>query len=515
MVTAKERLSGVQWTLLAVIVVAAGVCRFARLAGPSLWMDEIWSIEISTGRGSAHAHLDPGIIHQKQIDLLGLKGAPPVWRIWPEMVNVPGHPPLYHIVLRLWMDLFGTGEFATRSLSCLASILGILVFFDICRLLHGNVAALWSAAIMALALGQLEFAQQARSYALLILLALATADALVRIQKLGLNWRRVGSLILFAAGTALTHYFSAGLLLALGVYGVLLLRGRVRWQTFGGFGLALVLAIVLWGPWIGKQIQNRPTAEAGWVAERTPEHIQYTFERIIGMPAIYLFGAHAGDAVAVVCALTLVIPWIRLRQRPDLLLWCLWAVGTIGFVAAIDFTHPTKYLSHTRYTVLASPAIFALLGSIDLPRGKLLGQLVPAVMVIALAMFVGPRLKEGAPAEEDWRLLARSLDNAAGPGDLVICYGTDPWIPPGMRYLGIQYYLPGSKRPWLILHGKPGEKLKSEMARYPSVWLVSRDPVMDASALIPDWGTETYPHTSAGEFARLIPSGRATASSRP
>ncbi len=153
--------------LLGLILLVAAYFRFNQVTGPSLWMDEIWSIEMAMGHGSLHDHLPHGIIRYYQPELTSLSAAAPWWSICTHLGGVT-HPPLYFIVLRLVDGCFGTGALATRSLSAIFSLAAVVVFFDICRWLHGPKIALLAAAISALAIGQLDFAQEARSYPMLV-----------------------------------------------------------------------------------------------------------------------------------------------------------------------------------------------------------------------------------------------------------------------------------------------------------------------------------------------------------
>ena len=45
---------------------------------------------------------------------VGFAGAPHWWRIFTGLASTP-HPPLYHLALRFWVDIFGDGDFAVRS----------------------------------------------------------------------------------------------------------------------------------------------------------------------------------------------------------------------------------------------------------------------------------------------------------------------------------------------------------------------------------------------------------------
>src|ERR1700677_2266267 len=152
-------------TLLSAILIAGALLRFYRLGEPSLWKDEIWSVETSMGRGSVNDRLPANLIRTDQPNLTSLSSAAPSRSILTHVGDIT-HPPLYFLLLRWWMDLLGTGAAAIRSLSALASLASILVLFDVCRFLHGPRVALLAAAIMALSLGQIEYAFDARAYAL-------------------------------------------------------------------------------------------------------------------------------------------------------------------------------------------------------------------------------------------------------------------------------------------------------------------------------------------------------------
>ncbi|MDP9174997.1 MAG: glycosyltransferase family 39 protein [Planctomycetota bacterium] len=169
---------------LAFIVLVAALLRFAQISGPSLWLDEIWSIEMAMGRGSLHDLLPDGIIRRDQPNLTSLAAAAPWWNVWTHCNNII-HPPLYFIILRWWLDFTGTGPVGARGFSAFCSLAGILVLFDVCRLLHGGRAALLAAAIMAIASAQVDIGQDARSYPLLIFFGLSCCDVLIRIEKSG------------------------------------------------------------------------------------------------------------------------------------------------------------------------------------------------------------------------------------------------------------------------------------------------------------------------------------------
>src|SRR3954453_14433081 len=158
--------------LLISILAIAAVARFAYITHYCYHFDEAWNDEVSTGRGSLHIRLPRNQLIENVPKPTSLVGALPWWRIWANMDNVT-HPPLYIIVLRWWRDVFGESPGISRACSAVLSTLGVLIFFDVGRILHGTKTALWASLIMALAAGRIELAQEVRPYGLLMVVSMA------------------------------------------------------------------------------------------------------------------------------------------------------------------------------------------------------------------------------------------------------------------------------------------------------------------------------------------------------
>src|SRR5579862_7286360 len=91
--------------MLAAIVVGAGFLRFHGINRRGLWFDEMYSVYLATGRGSEAFHLPAARLLNPPPEIL-LRGVPPCWHVWTGMKELP-YPPIYHIILRGWMNLFG------------------------------------------------------------------------------------------------------------------------------------------------------------------------------------------------------------------------------------------------------------------------------------------------------------------------------------------------------------------------------------------------------------------------
>ncbi|HEX4054334.1 MAG TPA: glycosyltransferase family 39 protein [Tepidisphaeraceae bacterium] len=496
--------------LLAVVFLIAAFFRLARIAQPSLWMDEIWSIEMAMGHGSLHDHLPTNTIQYDQTELTDLHAATPWWNICTHLGGVT-HPPLYFIVLRGWMDLFGTGAIAVRSLSVIFSLAALLVLFDLCRFLHGPKIALFAAAIFALAAGQLDFAQEARSYPMLIFFGLCCADLVVRAEFFGGSPGRLIALTILLTAMALTHYLCAGALLALGAYAAIRLRGHTRRNVAGAFAAAAVLSLAVWIPLFITQKHTLPSLAPTFLREaHADEHFKLTLYRIIGLPTEFLLGESRGEALAsglvlTIFLFTIVLPVIRLFRRYDLLLWVLWIFGTIGFVAVMDLARQTTLVGYPRYTILASPAIYVIIAAFDWPRRNFVRDALAISCIALLAIVAIQRCIDGVPAKEDWRKLADDLNSSAAPDDLLVFYNADPWVSSGTWYMGFKYYDPQSQRPWLILNRPADATLLRQIRSRPCLWMVGLYPEIDGPRLLPGWRPELVMDTTAGRICRMIP----------
>jgi 4-amino-4-deoxy-L-arabinose transferase-like glycosyltransferase len=85
------------------------------------------------------------------------------------------HPPLYHLMLKGWVALFGTSEVAVRMLSAILGTATVGATFALFRALHGRAVGLAASLLLAVSFHHIVFSQEARMYALFGLLAVLSA----------------------------------------------------------------------------------------------------------------------------------------------------------------------------------------------------------------------------------------------------------------------------------------------------------------------------------------------------
>jgi uncharacterized membrane protein len=467
------------YLLLLVLSIAAGL-RVARITYGSLSFDEIWHLELSTGRGSPHVRVPENQLIPNAPDVTSLRGSdvPPFYAVWSHMDFVV-HPPLYVTLLRLWRDVFGDGDIAARLYSIFCSLAAITFMFLAARELNGALVALCAAAMYAVAPTQIFLAQQVRGYDQLVAFGMAAAFCLVRLEMgRGSIPRNAIALGVCTLGMMLSHYFAAGACAAIGVYVLLRLRGRTLRVTLAALLASAVAFVLIWGPFLWKQRTYFAQTADVWLMERTPDHLINTAGRLFSWCWwLIVREPSPSTPIAMLSGLLLIIPPIAivLRRRYELLLWYLWLLGTLGFVASLDFVRSTSHLRYERYVSLASPAVFVLLAAMAarLPpkMPKNIWMIVPAC-VVAISLYDW-RLGYVTEGEPDWRQLGFDIDQSVRPGETIIFYpGTQPKWYIEIFYLAASHYSHAFPRPIIKLSAPATPELVSQIPGN-SAWMVS------------------------------------------
>lgn len=162
------------------ISVAAAILRFGTLDVQGFWADEAVTVGL----------LDPGFA-----DLME------------EIPRSESTPPLYYALAWLWTQAFGSGEVGLRSLSALCGTAAVPVAWIAARELASSRVALWVAGLAAVSPFLVWYSQEARAYALLMLLGALSVWLFARL----LTAPRARDAALWALVCALalaTHYFA-------------------------------------------------------------------------------------------------------------------------------------------------------------------------------------------------------------------------------------------------------------------------------------------------------------------
>lgn len=179
------------WVSGVALVIALGLFfRFYKIDEKLLWHDELatrvfaagytvdeWKKALYTGEIFDVAEVQN---YQKHNPSRSVAGA-----VRDLAENDPQHPPLYYVLTRVWVGLFGDGVGTLRALSALLSILGAFGVYWLAMELFQNRRAAWTAVcIYAVSPFFVLYAQEAREYAFWTALIVCSCASLLRAIRL-------------------------------------------------------------------------------------------------------------------------------------------------------------------------------------------------------------------------------------------------------------------------------------------------------------------------------------------
>jgi 4-amino-4-deoxy-L-arabinose transferase-like glycosyltransferase len=162
------------------------------------------------------------------------------------------HPPLFYVVMRLWTQLFGDGDFAGVILPVIFGAALIPTLFVVGRSLFNEETGIVAASFAALSPILTEYSAVARPYSLIPLLALLSTFALIR----GLHQTTKSVLVAYVgATTALVYTHNWTWLIILGQWlavAILLIGSKVpsRFARVRWWLVAQCCVLVAFAPWL-------------------------------------------------------------------------------------------------------------------------------------------------------------------------------------------------------------------------------------------------------------------------
>lgn len=354
---------------------------------------------------------------------------------WSVLMSDGGNMPAYYLLLRAW-TVFGDGPAALRLPSVLfataAVALGYLLAF---RMFGGRVAA-FTAALMAVNSSLITYGQEARSYAMTLMLVTAAWLALdVAAERRTLPW-----FLLWGALNALavaSHLFSV-LLVAAQLAALTFLPARtVSWK-----GLLAGLGATALGSAPFLAAASRGDVQIDWI----PPPSAAAFRQVVlflgganfepspdllpRMAALLVLGVGAvGWAAGVWVAAKTLRKAGRSRTGWAHAVPAIWLVLPLaGATVASLAAHP---LLVPRFYIALIPAGCMLLA---LALSRLPGRFANAGLAVLLILGLSGVVRSYGYTDWGWREVAGYLNRVAGPGEAVV-------VLPGRQRLALEYAL--------------------------------------------------------------------------
>jgi mannosyltransferase len=459
-----------RWVIPLAIVLCAFALRVYRLGMPSLHGDEAFSAQFT-------AQSFEGVIAA-----LG---------------SYEPNPPFYYALLWPWLRMASTSEFALRFLSAWWGVFLIPWAYDLGRRLGGMQLGATTALLAAVSPFLIWHSQEARMYALLATIVLASVALLVRAWQssrpvLWWAWAAVTWLALS------THYFAAFLTFA---EVIVLLVSLTRFTRSNERIAQLKAWVVPWSaigllylPWAVYVAPAMLTHKKSWIL---PIGLEEFFRRTF---IIYSLGTTPAPwavrwlwpGFMLILAGGIVALARKRRWEAGLLTSCL--LMPLAIVYLLSLLRP---MFHERYLIYVLPPYLLFLASGvtvwaqwigAYPRWsmRVLATVPMAFLIVAsgfslLNYFHDPNYAKSPP----WREMIQSLQTQVQPGDIVIQNYPDP---------SLTYYLSG-RIPYTLVPGNVPfsqhevERALTDLMRgHRRLWLVpTRSADWDAEGLVEMW----------------------------
>jgi hypothetical protein len=413
------------WLPAAAIALAAGGARLAALGHEGIWCDE--------GYTAAIVKLPPG----------GMIRA---------LERADDAPPLFYLLTRATTALFGRSELALRLLPALAGLAAVLWLLARARRL-GERASFWAAGFMAIAAYGVFYARQARSYGLVLLLALAFVLAA---RDLLTRPTRGAGIVLAVAGALLVLTHNLGILLVMTSLLLWPLRARPgiaparwllwhaaplgTWLIYAAASLQQLRVHAEMNAWMGQFWGAHPLALAPLLS--LAAFVPGALPRLglavpfpappAASPALHLVSGMAAAAL-------LALAFVKLRGRPAAqgetrieAAFCL--VPLAGMALASAVWAPSYVLARTDAIAFAPFALWLGRGLARAPRGAAWAALVFWALVSLGSLAPGYGIGPPGRGKGSDREVARAMTRAGlRPTDWIVhSYLTAP---------SIEYYL--------------------------------------------------------------------------
>ncbi len=367
---------------------------------------------------------------------------------------------VYYLLLKIWAGIGGDGELWLRSFSVLCAAAAVPAVAVLGRSLFSERVGLFAGLLLALNPVVLFYAQEARGYAMVMLLVTLATYAFVRLVKRPTTAVAVAFVVLSALA-AYVHFFAILVTGAQLASLVMLRNSPVRWtlvaQCVGVLGV-LLLPIVY--------VSATPNTGLNWVGEPNLDVLVDHLKLQTGGTLQLLAYSAIGVIGLVTLARLLRPPSSQTVVWPVAMVLC-WLVLPTAVAFFGSFIKPVFV---SRYLIVCLPALalFIAYALSQVPSKTAAYALTGVLVLLALPAF--DRVYFETP-KEDWRDATSFILSEAQPGDAIVFHS--PWVEGPYNYYAVQSS--GKVRPAVAFydagaHEAIGSRLKGE--GYDRVWLV-------------------------------------------
>ncbi len=414
MVESGSRLTSLQRTTVLALVAVGVALRF--FAPTPMWLDEAISASLAEEASKGWSGLVEALRHD-------------------------GHPPLYYVLLALWSEIVGDGDWALRAFSGALGVVALPLAWMLGARHMDRWGGLLFTGVVASNPFAIRYATEVRMYELLLVLLLLGHLAVVRAWERPTPARLTAVSVVVAA-LLLTHYWALFAIVAsLMVLATAMTPLGRRWGSDSRRATRLMVALgtgcMAFIPWFPVFLDQVVHTGTPWASAARPT--------VVAALTLEAFGGGRGsEALLVVVALSVLVtfglgtraghpggpPEVGLAEEPWLRLAAGLGCFTLLLGASVSLVLGTTFQGRYAVFALAPVLLAASVGLRRFPTRVGLAGLV----FLALLSFVSVA-REMDRARTQIGEVAEAIFNHGSPKDLVV-FCPDQLAPAGHRLLG-------------------------------------------------------------------------------
>lgn len=436
---------------LAIAIAVGAFLRLESLGRPSFWLDEI-----------LHEQLTEDAMRQ------------PLWR-WITGFSAE-HGPLYYLTQLATHR--SHSEFAGRLPAALLGIATIALVWLAAKSVKdiGWLAAMASAAFIALSPIHVYYSREARAYALLMFLTAALIAVLLRARTAVVPSILIVA-ILYTTAAAAPLIASA---LVVAVITAFMSEGRTRWR-FAAIAIVSAAALAC----MPLLYASRPVEDASWPGfPNVDGQFLFGIVRAFSVTALDApIAAHAAIFMLIAVIVGAVAAMAHCRTTGVILIGmtALPLAFSLAALRFLDHFYAVRYVTPAAvgFTLLAGVGVAAIAAWISqlLRTSSEAQSSVAVVLLVAIVGAFATQTWATARRESfqklDWRAIAQALRKHVHPGDVILA--AEPWSEVSLRY-----YL-GEVAGVKLIHMRGSGIAEIVVQQSPAAWLVSAGVSADPS----------------------------------
>lgn len=333
------------------------------------------------------------------------------------------HLPAYFILLSLWTNIFGTGEYNLRLLSILIGILAVITFFFFIKDIFDERAAAMSAIFLAFSPMAVMHSHEIRVYGLVLLLSILSSWMFWKLLYNRINSVLLLLYIFFTFLLGMTHLYALLLIFSQAIYLAYYYFTKKDLKPSLMVFIAQAVALMLIAPFYIKLFALNYTASMSQTAD-----LAFSVFPIYLKPLLFIFVLTLGETVA---------PWNLMAVIPTIIAFGLIFISSVKYckdnriiyllfmclipICIASFLKP----SMPKYLIICLPFFLGIIGcALSMNKNKVMKRLIMIVClsVFSLSIVNYYSFKEfhNSNQIEPWGKLSSLIKSRYKPGDVII-----------------------------------------------------------------------------------------------